>query len=109
VAGQQAKAKSRFALRFDKRALAEWRKLDKQIQSQFKKKLSKLISGEETPSPKNRVSGLPPGYYKIKQRNSGYRLVYRYEDKRLVVLVIAVGKRNRNIVYDAVRFRVNKR
>ena len=107
MAGRQAKPK--FSLSFDKRALAEWRKLDKQIQSQFKKKLSKLISGEETPSPKNTVSGLPPGYYKIKQRNSAYRLVYRYEDKRLVVLVIAVGKRNRNTVYDAARFRVGKR
>ena len=109
MAGQQAKAKPKFALTFDERALAEWRKLDNQVQSQFKKKLSKLISGVETPSPRNRVSGLPPGYYKIKQRSSGYRLVYRSEDKRLVILVIAVGKRNRNIVYDAARIRVGKR
>jgi len=55
------------------------------------------------------VSGLPPGYYKIKQRSSGYRLVYRYEDENLVVIVIAVGKRNRNIVYDIARSRVGKR
>ncbi len=109
MAGQKAKAKPKFALRFDARALAEWRKLDKQIQIQFKKKLSKLISGEEAPSPKAQVFGLPPGYYKIKQRSSGYRLVYRYEDKRLVIIVIAVGKRNRNIVYDIARIRVGKR
>ena len=108
MAGQQAKAKPKFALKFDERALAEWYKLEVQIQKQFKKKLTKLISGVETPSPRARISGLGPGYYKIKQRSSGYRLVYRYEDKKLVILVIAVGKRNRNIVYDVVRARVVK-
>lgn len=108
MAGHQAKAKPKFALKFDERALAEWYKLEVQIQKQFKKKLTKLMSGVETPSPRARVSGLGPGYYKIKQRSSGYRLVYRYEDKKLVILVIAVGKRNRNIVYDVVRARVVK-
>jgi mRNA interferase RelE/StbE len=108
VAGHQAKAKPKFALKFDERALAEWYKLEVQIQKQFKKKLTKLMSGVETPSPRARVSGLGPGYYKIKQRTSGYRLVYRYEDKKLVILVIAVGKRNRNIVYDVARARVVK-
>lgn len=108
MAGHQAKAKPKFALKFDERALAEWYKLEVQIQKQFKKKLTKLMSGVETPSPRARVSGLGPGYYKIKQRTSGYRLVYRYEDKKLVILVIAVGKRNRNIVYDVARARVVK-
>ena len=108
MAGQQAKAKPKFALKFDERALAEWYKLEVQIQKQFKKKLTKLMSGVETPSPRARVSGLGPGYYKIKQRTSGYRLVYRYEDKKLVILVIAVGRRNRNIVYDVARARVVK-
>jgi mRNA interferase RelE/StbE len=108
VAGHQAKAKPKFALKFDERALAEWYKLEVQIQKQFKKKLTKLMSGVETPSPRARVSGLGPGYYKIKQRSSGYRLVYRYEDKKLVILVIAVGKRKRNIVYDVARARVVK-
>ncbi len=108
MAGHQAKAKPKFALKFDERALAEWYKLEVQIQKQFKKKLTKLMSGVETPSPRARVSGLGPGYYKIKQRSSGYRLVYRYEDKKLVILVIAVGKRNRSIVYDVVRARVVK-
>jgi mRNA interferase RelE/StbE len=55
------------------------------------------------------VSGLPPGYYKLKQRSSGYRLVYRYEDEELVVVAIAVGKRNRSIVYDIAHGRVSKR
>ena len=108
MAGPKTKTKPKFALQFDERALAEWRKLDAPIQNQFKKKLTKLVSGEETPSPRARVAGLGHDYYEIKQRSSGYRLVYKYEDKKLVILVIAVGKRNRNIVYDIARTRVGK-
>ncbi len=37
--------------------------------------------------------------YKIKLRNAGYRLVYEVRDKQLIVLVVAVGKRERNDVY----------
>jgi len=38
--------------------------------------------------------------YKIKLRKSGYRLVYDVVDDRLVILVIAIGKRNREAVYE---------
>jgi mRNA interferase RelE/StbE len=109
VAGKPAKAKPKFALHFDERALAEWHKLDKQIQKQFKKKLNNLITGVEIPSPKARLSGLPPSHFKIKQRSSGYRLVYKYEEDKLLILVIAVGKRNRNVVYDIARGRAGKK
>lgn len=101
--------KPKFKLLFEKRALDEWRKLDSTVQSQFKKKLTKLIMGKEIPSPQARLSGLPADYYKIKQRKSGYRLVFRYENKRVVILVMAVGKRNRNIVYDIARGRIINR
>ena len=37
-------------------------------------------------------------HYKIKLRAAGYRLVYRVEDGRLVVAVVAVGKRERGPV-----------
>ena len=39
--------------------------------------------------------------YKIKLRNAGYRLVYQVQDRELLVLVVAVGKRERNEVYKA--------
>ena len=39
--------------------------------------------------------------YKIKLRSSGYRLVYEVRDAEVVVLVVAVGKRERNAVYKA--------
>ena len=39
--------------------------------------------------------------YKIKLRNAGYRIVYQVKDHELIVLVVAVGKRERNEVYKA--------
>jgi mRNA interferase RelE/StbE len=35
---------------------------------------------------------------KIKLRGQGYRLVYQVRDNELVIVVIAVGKRDRNLV-----------
>lgn len=42
-----------------------------------------------------------PGHFKIKLRASGYRLVYRVEDERVVVVVVAVGKRERGAAYQS--------
>ncbi|MEO8407372.1 MAG: type II toxin-antitoxin system RelE/ParE family toxin, partial [Oxalobacteraceae bacterium] len=36
-----------------------------------------------------------------KLRNIGYRLVYEVRDTELVVVVVAIGKRERNAVYKA--------
>jgi len=38
--------------------------------------------------------------YKIKLRSVGYRLVYEVRDAVLLVIVVAVGKRERNAVYN---------
>ncbi|WP_235433114.1 type II toxin-antitoxin system RelE family toxin [Pseudomonas frederiksbergensis] len=43
--------------------------------------------------------------YKIKLRGAGYRLVYRVEDERIIILVIAIGKRERSNVYDSAKTR----
>ena len=37
--------------------------------------------------------------YKIKLRSAGYRLVYEVNDNEIVIYVIAVGKRERGLVY----------
>jgi mRNA interferase RelE/StbE len=44
--------------------------------------------------------------YKIKLRSVGYRLVYEVDDYRIVVLVLAVGQRNRNLVYNKAATRI---
>ena len=38
--------------------------------------------------------------YKIKLRAAGFRLVYDVRDCEVLVLVVAVGKRERNAVYQ---------
>jgi len=47
-----------------------------------------------------------PDCYKIKLRASGYRLVYQVIDKQVVVLVLAVGKRERSEVYQTAKQRM---
>lgn len=39
-------------------------------------------------------------HYKIKLRSVVYRLVYRVEDERVVVTVVAVGRLERGDVYE---------
>ena len=87
-----------FELAFLEEALAEWRKLDGTIRIQLKKKLTERLQAPRVPSAK--LSG-HPDRYKIKLRTVGYRLVYEVRDQQLLVLVIAVGKRERQAVYRA--------
>ena len=61
-----------------------------------KKKLTKLLDNPRIP--KNNLSG-HPNRYKIKLRSIGYRLVYEVIDDEIIVLVIAVGKRENNAIY----------
>jgi mRNA interferase RelE/StbE len=87
-----------FELEFLEGALAEWRQLDGAVREQFKKKLAERLEVPRIPSAK--LSG-HPDRYKIKLRSIGYRLVYEVRDNQLIVLVVAVGKRDRNAVYKA--------
>jgi mRNA interferase RelE/StbE len=77
-------------------ALKEWRKLDNQTREQFKAKLEERLLNPKIPSA--RLHGAKERY-KIKLRNAGFRLVYEVLDQQLIVLVVAVGKRERNEVY----------
>lgn len=86
-----------YELRFKTSALKEWHKLDPNIQKQFKHKLKQRLDNPHIPSAA--LSGAP-NLYKIKLRQLGYRLVYQVEDSCVTVTVIAVGKRNRNAVYE---------
>lgn len=86
-----------YSLEFKKSALKEWNKLGSTIKEQFKKKLAERLENPHMPSAS--LVGAP-NIYKIKLRQLGYRLVYSVEDKTITVTVIAVGKRNRNEVYD---------
>ncbi|HIJ78543.1 MAG: type II toxin-antitoxin system RelE/ParE family toxin [Desulfobulbaceae bacterium] len=95
----------KFKLKFIPTALKEWGKLDGSIQSKFKKKLEERLN--EPHNPASQLSGFE-NHYKIKLRASGYRLVYEVIDQEICVLVIAVGKRDKNEVYKQARSRFKK-
>ena len=85
-----------YKLKFLPTALREWKKLDNAIQVQLKKKLRERLESPHVPG--CQLSGFK-NHYKIKLRTSGYRLVYEVIDEEIYVLVIAIGKRDKNLVY----------
>ncbi len=85
-----------YSLAFKKSALKEWNKLGATLKEQFKKKLIERLSSPHIPGSKLTGS---ENMYKIKLRQSGYRLVYQVEDNIVTVTVLAVGKRERSDVY----------
>ena len=85
-----------YSLRFKEEALGEWRKLGATVQAQLKKKLAERLENPHVPA--SRLHG-SANRYKIKLRAAGYRLVYEARDKELVVVVIAVGKREKGEAY----------
>jgi mRNA interferase RelE/StbE len=92
-----------YELAFLDEALKEWRKLDNVTRDQFKSKLKERLDNPRIPSA--RLYGAKERY-KIKLRNAGYRLVYQVRDQELLVLVVAVGKRERNEVYKLAERRI---
>ncbi|VAW59100.1 mRNA interferase RelE [hydrothermal vent metagenome] len=85
-----------YRIKFLPSAFKEWKKLAPPIQKQFKKKLE-----ERSSNPRNKASQLRgfKNVYKIKLRSVGYQLVYEVNDNEIVIYVIAVGKRERGLVY----------
>lgn len=85
-----------YSLRFKEEAKKEWDRLDPVIRENFTKK---LLQRREHPRVNSaQLSGMPD-CYKIKLRSAGYRLVYEVRDHEVVIVVIAVGKRERSAVY----------
>lgn len=87
-----------YSLRFKQEAKKEWDRLDPTVREQFAKKLRERRDSPKVDSA--RLSSLP-NCYKIKLRSAGYRLVYEVRDQEVVIVVIAVGKRERHAVYKA--------
>jgi mRNA interferase RelE/StbE len=92
-----------YELKFDERALKEWFKLGGDVRAQFKKKLKKVLEHPKIEA--NKLSGLD-ACYKIKLRTSGYRLIYQVQDEKVVVFVVAVGKRDKSKAYKDANKRI---
>jgi len=92
-----------YSLRFHELALAEWHKLDGSVREPLKKKLAERLENPREASAA--LSGMP-NCYKIKLRSLGHRLVYRVDETVVFVTVIAVGKRDRQKVYESAQSRL---
>ena len=94
-----------YELHFHPLALKEWKKLSKNLQEQFKKILKRRLENPHVVSAGLR--GELKNCYKIKLHQAGYRLVYHVNDNKMIVMVVTVGKRNHNDVYDVASIRRN--
>lgn len=91
-----------YSVEFLEDAKKEWDRLDNPIRQQFSKK---LLERRENPLiQKDKLCGMKDGY-KIKLRSTGYRLVYRVYEQKIVIEVIAVGKRDKEEVYRIAEIR----
>lgn len=89
-----------YRLLFRVHAKKEWDKLNPAIKTRFKKKLIERLEVPRVESA--RLNGMKDSY-KIKLRSTGHRLVYQVRDNELVV---AIGKRERNAVYQIASKRI---
>jgi len=91
-----------YRLKFTKYSNKAWHKLNASIKEQFKKKLIKRVENPRVS--KDKLSGYE-NVYKIKLRSSGFRLAYEVKDDEIVVVVLSVGKRENNSIYNDLKNR----
>lgn len=89
----------KYRLKFVPDALKEWQALDGSIREPLRKALKKRL--EQPHLPGSELHGDLRGCYKIKLQKQGYRLVYMVEDDVLVVLVLAIARREDLAAYHA--------
>jgi len=91
-----------YELEFLPSALKEWQKLNNSVKMQFKKKLAERLENPKVAKDKLR------GYeniYKIKLKDAGYRLAYQVKDAQIVVLVLAISRRENDEAYELLKDR----
>ena len=97
--------KYKYRLLFLPSSLKEWQALDGSVKEPLRKLLKKRLNNPHVPG--GALHGELNGYYKIKLNKQGLRLVYGVEDDALIVMVMAVDKREDGAVYRSVVARVN--
>jgi mRNA interferase RelE/StbE len=94
--------KYKYRLQFVPSAWAEWQELDGAVKEPLRKLLKKRLDNPH-------VHGALAGHYKIKLNNQGFRLVYGVQDDILIVMVMAVDKREDSVVYQSALARVSEK
>ncbi|MEY2943547.1 MAG: hypothetical protein RLY97_1561 [Pseudomonadota bacterium] len=94
-----------YAIEILPSARREWKKLGPDIKRQAVRKLEHLCVNPRVTSAQ--LSDMPD-CYKIKLRSVGYRIIYQVVDDRLVIVIVAAGKRDagKNDIYDVAKQRV---
>ena len=100
--------KYKYRLQFVPSAWAEWQALDGSVKEPLRKLLKKRLDNPHVPG--GELHGALSGFYKIKHRKQGYRLVYGVEDDILMVMVMvmAVDKREGASVYESALVRITQ-
>jgi mRNA interferase RelE/StbE len=98
--------KYKYRLQFVPSAWAEWQALDGSVKEPLRKLLKKRLDSPHVPG--GELHGALSGFYKIKLRKQGYRLVYGVEDDILMVMVMAVDKREDASVYESAMVRITQ-
>ena len=80
-----------YRLAFLRRAAKEWNGLDRSVRDQFERKLGERLVQPHVPHDRLRRY---PACYRIKIKRPGFRLIYRVEDDRLLVMVLKVAPRD---------------
>ncbi len=90
-----------YEVAFRPRAAKAFRNLATADQRQISKKLKERSLNPHVPG--DRVRDIPNGY-RLKLRSAGIRLIYLVRDGELVILVLTIGRREREEAYrDAIR------
>jgi len=87
-----------YRLKFVPAALEEWGNLDGSVKETLRGLLKKRLIEPHVPGAELR--GDLKNCYKIKLRKLGYRLIYEVIEDEVVVLVLAVNKREGFVAYD---------
>lgn len=95
-----------FRIQFIKESAKDWDKLDNSIKLELKKNLQPRLQNPVVES--SRLRGDLSDCFRIRASRSGYRLVYKVENEALVILVIAVGRREDEEVYNSAVMRLGR-
>ncbi len=102
----EKRAKYKYRLQFVPSAWAEWQALDGSVKEPLRKLLQKRLDNPHVPG--SELRGALAGHYKIKLRKQGYRLVYGVQDDSVLVMVMALDKREDSAVYQSALARVSE-
>ena len=99
MTSSKAQKKARYRLFFLPQALKEWQTLDGSVKEVLKKLLAKRLVNPHVPG--GELHGELSGCYKIKLNKQGIRLIYAVENAALIVMVMAIDKRENSLVYKS--------